>query len=437
MPARKGKDTGLPVDHRALARRPGLAAKGKSQSATVVLADVAMEAVNDPRLIKKDGRVRMVAEVGGNGLDRTRRYQTIPVTKLGAREVDPEQVPQQIDGFRPAGLPTRFIPKLAKATHTLRPKKGTKHDLGGTIFGSDDRYLFDDIAFPWRTTGKIRTEGKWGSGTTIGPRLVLTASHVINWSGSSGGVSWVTFTPGYFDGSGPWGEIAATRVIYWEQAPGSLTDQQTAFDYVVLVMEDHIGDVVGYPGYRVYDDDWNDGKYWQYIGYPGELSSGERPAFQGDGVVSTVGEESLSGHTGYVMGHFNEFTPGQSGGSIWGWWGDEPWPRVVGVGSTIGSTAVLPSGTTSNDNEYGGGPALQCVDLMGAEQLSVTNDMNTKPGFCFGNRVSANRRNPVSKPETGFQVYYPTNTPPAKPGRRRSRRTAGGVPAWGDGLCRR
>ncbi len=83
--------------------------------------------------------------------------------------------------------------------------------------------------------------------------------------------SWLTFTPGYFDGSGPWGEIAATQVIFWEKAPGKLTDEQTAFDYVVLVMEERIGDVVGYPGYRTYDDDWNGGAYWQYIGYPGEL----------------------------------------------------------------------------------------------------------------------------------------------------------------------
>lgn len=214
-----------------------------------------------------------------------------------------------------------------------------------------------------RTTGKVRTEGQWGSGTTVGPRLVLTASHVINWTGGDeGGVSWVTFTPGYFDGSGPWGEIAATHVIYWIQAPGTLSDEQTAFDYVVLVMADRIGDVVGYPGYRTYDERWNDESYWQYIGYPGELASGERPAFQGDGVVSSVGDHSTSGQTGYVMGHFNEFTPGQSGGIVWGWWGDEPWPRVIGVGSTIGSTAVqTPTGSTTGDNEYGGGPALSAL----------------------------------------------------------------------------
>jgi hypothetical protein len=192
---------------------------------------------------------------------------------------------------------------------------------------------------------------------------VLTASHVVNWnSDGNGNVGWATFTPGYFDGRGPWGEVAINEVIYWEQAPGSLTDQQTAFDYVVLVTSQRIGDVIGYAGYRTYDDDWNGGSFWQYIGYPGELSSGERPAFQGSAIVSNKQDFTLNGNDGYVLGHFNEFTPGQSGGSAWGWWGQEPWPRVVGVGSTIGSTAVQqPNGSTIGDNEYGGGPALSSI----------------------------------------------------------------------------
>jgi V8-like Glu-specific endopeptidase len=352
-----------PLEHRALAKRSHMPAKGRLKSATLSLLDVSLDGVKGPRLIKKDKRLRLVATLDGNGLHRQRRYERIPVTSLSAKKIDPQLAAKEIMGYRPAGLPTNFTPKQAKPTHQLRPQKGEDVDLGGTIFGTDDRYLFDDQSFPWRTTGKVRTVGKWGSGTTIGPRHVLTASHVVNWTGGGGGgVAWLTFTPGYFDGSGPWGEIAATRVIYWLQAPGQLSDQQTAFDYVVLVMEERIGDIVGYPGYRTYNDDWNSGQYWQYIGYPGELSSGERPAFQGSGVVSSVGEESFSGQTGYVMGHFNEFTPGQSGGVTWGWWADEPWPRVVGVGSTIGSTAVQqPTGSTTGDNEYGGGPALSAL----------------------------------------------------------------------------
>ena len=48
----------------------------------------------------------------------------------------------------------------------------------------------------------------------------------------------------------------------------------------------------------------------------------------------------MGGNDALVLGHFNEFTPGQSGGAVWGWWDGEPWPRVIGVGSTVGSTAV-------------------------------------------------------------------------------------------------
>ena len=63
------------------------------------------------------------------------------------------------------------------------------------------------------------------------------------------------------------------------------------------------------------------------------------------------------------MGHFKDVTPGQSGGPAWGWWDGEPWPRVVGVGSTIGDTVVKSAGTTTtaSDNEYGGGPALSAL----------------------------------------------------------------------------
>jgi V8-like Glu-specific endopeptidase len=355
--------TSAPVRHSAVAKRRRVPAKGEPPEISLPILDVSLKDVRGTRVRQEGGRLRVEADLTSAGLDRRRRYERIPAIGLDARDISRSLARQEIKGHRPAGVPTAFIPKRARRTHTLRPERGKDLDPGGTIFGTDDRYLYDDLSFPWRTTGKVRTVGQWGSGTTIGPRLVLTASHVVNWTGGDDGdVAWLTFSPGYFDGNGPWGEVAATNVIYWLQAPGSLSDQQTAFDYVVLVMEERIGDIVGYPGYRTYNDDWNGGSYWQYIGYPGERSSGERPAFQGPGVVSSVEDESFSGQTGYVMGHFNEFTPGQSGGSIWGWWGNEPWPRVVGVGSTIGSTAVqTPTGSTVGDNEYGGGPALSAL----------------------------------------------------------------------------
>jgi V8-like Glu-specific endopeptidase len=360
---KRRKSPDKPLEHRVVIKRRRVSAKGKSENISLPILDVSMKGIAGTRIIQEKGRLCVHAEVNVNGLDRRRRQEKIPVTRLTTKDIDRRLLRAKIKGHLPGGVPTTFKPKRGRRTHTLRPEKGKDVNKVGTIFNTDNRYLFDDQSFPWRTTGKVRTSGQWGSGTTIGPRHVLTASHVINWTGGSGGgVSWVTFSPGYFDGNGPWGEISATRVIYWLQAPGSLTDQQTAFDYVVLIMNDRIGDIVGYPGYRTYDDDWNNGSYWQSIGYPAERSSGERPAFQGGGSISSVQNFSLSGQSGSVLGHFNDFTPGQSGGPAWGWWSGEPWPRVVGVGSTIGSTAVqAPTGSTIGDNEYGGGSALSAL----------------------------------------------------------------------------
>ena len=62
------------------------------------------------------------------------------------------------------------------------------------------------------------------------------------------------------------------------------------------------------------NDSWNGGTFWQHMGYPVDLSGTERPAFQGSCVVSSVGSQSTSGQTGFVLGHFNDVVPGHSGG---------------------------------------------------------------------------------------------------------------------------
>lgn len=346
-----------------------------SSRAMLSITDVKLQRGEQLSLVRDntlDDVFYLKCQVGPEGLP-PRLRQPVNGIKLDIQMAHNFLKVRELDGMIPTGSAVNFKPRKAERTKVQKnldifrdkpskdPRTGELLDRGGTIFGTDDRFLFNDRSFPWRTTGLIRTAGGFCSGTTIGPRLVLTASHCVNWTGD-GGADWITFTPGFFDGDEPWGEIAATDVIYWLQATGSLSDLETAFDYVVLVMEENIGDVIGYPGYRTYNDDWNGGAFWQYIGYPGELAGGMRPAFQGDCVISSAQQQSMDGNDALVLGHFNEFTPGQSGGSAWGWWDGDPWPRVVGVGSTIGSTAVQqPTGSTIGDNEYGGGPALSSL----------------------------------------------------------------------------
>ena len=123
----------------------------------------------------------------------------------------------------------------------------------------------------------------------------------MNWL-TGGGAGWVKFPPAYYNDNGPWGEYYATRVIYWNRAQGGLSDLETAFDYVVLVMDDYVGNHVGYPGYRTYSNSWNGDSVWQHMGYPGGLTSTQRPAFQGNCTISSTSSESLFGQTGKVLG---------------------------------------------------------------------------------------------------------------------------------------
>jgi len=295
-------------------------------------------------------------------------YETIRVETLDEKKLKRKGAQISPQGMRPKFLPVKFLPRRVKLELSQRAmppfdfdykREGKLVDRPTSIFAPDQRYIYQDTSFPWCTVGRIDTPLGSGTGCTIGSRLLLTCNHAIQWN-SDGTAGYVRFRPAYYNGSAPFGEAWATSVIHWIRTvpANGLSNQETAFDYVVCVLDRRIGDIVGYPGYRIYDDDWNGGSYWQHMGYPGDLSGGQRPAFQGACVISSVEGESTSGQRGYVLGHFNDVVGGHSGGPVWGWWSNEPWPRVVGTQSAEANT---PSNNTSGDNEFGGGPALSSL----------------------------------------------------------------------------
>ena len=242
-------------------RRKAKYSKGKEKTGSVAVSHIKLDPGSSVSLVRHEKVSNLVSvrvPCGNDGLSRP-YPEKIEAVRLNPRMLGKFRPKLELEGLVPDRTKITSLPRRSPLTRRQKVKPSKNRDLGGTIFGTDNRYLFNDRSFPWRTTGLIRTAGGRCSGTTIGRRLVLTASHCINWGTGGANAGWVTFTPGYYDGFAPWGEIAANQVIYWNQAPSSLTDRETAFDYVVLVMDDPIGATLGYPGYRSYDDDWNGG----------------------------------------------------------------------------------------------------------------------------------------------------------------------------------
>lgn len=245
-------------------------------------------------------------------------------------------------GYHPAFLARTPFPKqLSRALRrakTIDPKRRLEKDESEitTVFPPDERYTFSDTSFPWCTCGLVETSAGSGSGAMIGPRHLLTASHVINW-GPNNTAGWLRFTPLYFDGSAPFGQAYGVTIYSWIKADsdhdGKISESENAFDYVVVTLDSRMGDITGWMGSRGYDDSWDGGDYWGHIGYPGDLASGQRPAFIGYQHFDDVDSESTGGRDAYAIKHKIDVFPGQSGGPYFGWWDNEPWPRVVATQS--------------------------------------------------------------------------------------------------------
>jgi len=263
-------------------------------------------------------------------------------TKIAKRDVSEEKLAEQLTGFIPDHLGFSAIPRdRLKSRLTIRPPQERRR-VATTIFGTDNRMTFQDTHYPWSTVGLVQTNRGSGSGVMIGPRHLLTVSHVIDWSAPAGfAADWVRFTPSFFDGNAPFGESYGIH-IYWyvqEDGDGFISGNEGDFDYVVIVLDRRLGDTTGWMGARGYNDDWDSLAAWSHMGYPVDLNSGQRPTWQGGFTVDGTDAAAQS------ILHQADVFPGQSGGPVFGFWDGDVGPRAIAVQSWQNSSNNGASGS--------------------------------------------------------------------------------------------
>lgn len=198
------------------------------------------------------------------------------------------------------------------------------------IWGADERRVYNDTNYPWGCVCRILSAGGQGSGVLVGPRHVLTASHVVDWNG---GATIEVHRAG--------GTVAATAnaVAAWAFTQVIDNDYTTLDeDYAVIVTDQRLGDRFGWMGTRTYDSAWDDEDYWYSIGYPGDIAGNLFPVWQNE---QNLDEDEWDYGSARAMTTSADVIEGQSGSPMFGFWSDGPY--VVAVVAAYGN--VFASGT--------------------------------------------------------------------------------------------
>lgn len=229
-----------------------------------------------------------------------------------------------VEGFRPPWVGFKPDPRrVARSIEPIVLYRGRRFEPI-SIQGKDDRRVYQDTNYPWVCICRVTSGGKVGSGVLIGPRHVLTASHVIDWSAGWAVVEVHRFDATFVSGSCCSRLSAFTKI-------GKVETSTVDEDYAVLTTVDRLGDRFGWMGARTYDSSWDDEPWWRTIGYPQDMSNGMRPVYERD---FHLDEDEFDYGEGRAMTCGADLMKGHSGGPIFGFWPAGPY--VVAVVSAAG-----------------------------------------------------------------------------------------------------
>ena len=237
------------------------------------------------------------------------------VERLSAADRARSPVQKTNPGHCPLWVSAAAKPKPAHFAPPQQVKHRGQRLEPNIVWGADDRRIYNDQTYPWGCVCRItNAAGRVGSGAIIGPRHVLTASHVVDWSTDRPEKIEVNLT----------GNVAAATVFdtaayAFTQIQGDPSVTTLDEDYAVLVVNERLGDRFGWLGTKVYDSGWDDDNVWETMGYPTDIAGGTQPIFEMD---KNLDEDEFDLGSGRAMTTSADMKRGQSGSPMFSMWND-------------------------------------------------------------------------------------------------------------------
>lgn len=194
------------------------------------------------------------------------------------------------------------------------------------VVGTDDRTrVTDTTSYPWNTIGYIGNRYPSGSntrgtGTIVGPYMVLTGGHMVYSLGDGGYVSELNFSPGQKQPSAggtvtrPYGQFTAASWVTNQNYIDALKNpvDEFKYDYGAVFFNTPFTNV-GLNSYMpiVFDISPSIGSIINLAGYPGSVQgeTNSQDMWKSSGDVNTV--------TDRIIYYNADTTGGNSGGPVW------------------------------------------------------------------------------------------------------------------------
>jgi V8-like Glu-specific endopeptidase len=220
----------------------------------------------------------------------------------------------------PALAPVVERPRLVRRNGTrVRPEWVINPDARSPYYPNSYPFSVVGRIFVWQDANTPNWSW-WGTGSLLGARTIMTASHVVPWGSSN----WkALFVPAYYDGASIHGAWAAS----WVTNAQGYSSHAQGDDMAVMRLDVPLGNNLGFFGFRTYDGAWEDLNVWTLPGYPWDKDSGNRPWLH---LNFPIIDDDNDG-AGVELEYQADTEGGQSGAPVFAWFNGSP--DVVGTHS--------------------------------------------------------------------------------------------------------